>query len=75
MPAISNLRALARVNPAEARGVILYALDRHGGNLVHSAAYLELPERTLRRVIGDLGLWPEIDHRYSRQPGPPRAMG
>lgn len=69
---VTHLKALALVAPSDARAKILTALAASDGNLVHAAGVLDVKLRTLRRICDELKLWPEIDRRWERHPGPPR---
>jgi hypothetical protein len=61
MPKLTKLGALLYVNPEQGRVDILSAVRDAKGNLTHAAANLEISHRVLSRLVGQYGLWRDVD--------------
>ena len=78
MPSITQLAALAAIDPERAVLAILDALEQGEGRRDRAARVLGVSQRTLYRWIGQLDAWDRIDAHldalgHPRLPGPPRA--
>lgn len=75
---LSKLGALAIADPNAASRIICKAIVDANGDRANAAASLDVPIRTLYRLIGKLDLWATIDqlaaeHRFPHRNRPPRA--
>lgn len=61
MPRVTLLGALVIHEPEQARSIIRTKAVENDGNLVHTAAALNIPHRTLRRWVVTLGLDVDLD--------------
>lgn len=66
MPRTTELGYFVLYNRPEARRIILDAVTRCDGNVTRAAPVLKTTQRTLRRMIVDLGLDPDIEQIRAR---------
>jgi hypothetical protein len=61
MPRVTLLGALVLHDPEQARSIIRTKAEESSGNLVHTAAALDVTHRQLRRWVTTLGLDVDLD--------------